>query len=388
MPHPGSFSKSTAGSPSRKDSRLFIVFRGLTHGCAYLLIVASLSACSETDSGGVPARLVDVHVVVPEYPFEDTTALRMEQELLDSLATDFILQGGSRDEVSTFLFSYLPLECFGRIVRDGLARIEDWAGLLYLSGFFGGIWLEGSLSPAPSCRVSVPSSQPSFYFDAKSLFSLVAGLVSTLNDIALNADASFLQRFLFGVLDSLIALYGYNLGCLQSILERHPVRAEPPPDYLLCTHFLDCRTRVPHFSALEDLFPTTEHLVSPHDDQWQEMKTKVDRYGPPAYETGYTVWSGFLSTEGMTPQDYMQLLDLSAGFLSVCQAIVLSSMNAWVESAEDQARTSVALAAGMAAWAGGYVLGLSSDYPGDHLPALQTEGRPCKSGIAPTTGKN
>ena len=388
MPDAGSFSKSPAVNPSAGKSRLRIAFQGLMHGCACLLALASLWACSGTGTAHLPARPVDVHIVVPEYPFEDDATLRIDQELLDRLATDFIVQGGSKEEVPAFLFSYLPLECFGGIVRDGPARLQDVGGLLYLSGFFGGVWLEGSLSPVPSGRVSLRSSRPSFRFDAKSLFPLVAGLVRALNGIALSADASFLQRFLFGALDSFIALYGYNLGYLQSILERFPDGAEPPHDYLLCTHFLDCRTRTPEFSLRDDLLPSAGNLIEPRDGPWQEMKTKLDRYGPPAYETGYALWSRVLSTEGMTPGDYAQLLDLSAGFLAVCQALVLSSMNAWVGSAEEQARTSVALAAGLTAWAGGYVLGLASDYPGDHLPALETEGRSPKSGRAPMRGEN
>jgi hypothetical protein len=117
--------------------------------------------------------------------------------------------------------------------------------------------------------------------------------------------------------------------------------------------------------------PVAENLIEPADDRWELMKSKVEQQGPSAFDIGYQVWSRFLSTEAMEPRAYLQLLDLSAGFLVYCQVLVLSDMHAWVREDVGRGRTAVALSAGMMAWAGGYVIGLSSDYPVDHLPRME-----------------
>ena len=101
------------------------------------------------------------------------------------------------------------------------------------------------------------------------------------------------------------------------------------------------------------------------------MKAKVDELGPPARESGYGVWSDRLSTEQMLPDDYYTLLDLSAGFLLYCQVLMLSAMDAWVNGGEQAGRVSLGVGAGMAAWVGGYGIGLISEDSGEDLPRIQ-----------------
>ena len=342
------------------------------------ILVILMAGCEGTHKDADVAQIRAAHVNLPEYPFQEDSGITIDTELLDDLALDFLRGGGGKEELAEFLFSHVPVWSFDGMTGKDFSRMETLEGLLYLSGFFGGVWLKGVLAPGIFLVKDSPEWKKSSLTNLTkgiedTLFSVLAALASNLNDQVLSGDAESLNRFLQNSMNFLIFLYGYNLGYLQSILDHPPEGVTPPVGYLVCDHFLDCVTPVQGLSILEDLLPLVEHLKDPPDSRWEQMKNKVETDGPAAVERGYDVWSDHLSVEDMLSEDYEVLLDLSAGFLLYCQVLVLASMDAWVMENEDAARTAVALSAGMTAWVGGYGIGLVSSFPADHLPSIEIE---------------
>lgn len=370
------------------------------------LLLLALCGCGDNKGETEPAQILDARVILPEYPYEENSAIEIDARLLDDLALEFLRDGGGAEEIPGFLFSYVPVWAFDELAGAGSSRMETLEGLLYLSGFFGGLWLKGVLHPESipvinsgvpfirqnravdtmtgfvslasvqrnaGCSKERPIQSDSLKGLEENLFTLLASLASGLNDRVRSGAADSLNGFLQNSMNMFIFLYGYNLGYLQSILDHPPEGMTPPSGYLACNHFLDCVTPVQGISILEELLPLVENLKDPPNSRWEQMRDKVETNGPVAVDMGYDVWNDHLSVENMLPEDYRVLLDLSAGFLLYCQVLVLSSMDAWVVEHEEMARTAVAVSAGMTAWVGGYGIGLVSSYPGGHLPSIEVD---------------
>lgn len=338
---------------------------------AVLLLLSGFAGCGSDPAPTAAVPAPEARVVLPDYPYVENDAIQIDTAMLDDLAGSFLLEGGGIQDVPAFLFLFVPVRAFDRIARGGFDGIEAQEGLLYLSGYFGGVWLKQALQPdglpSPEDRF-VSGSAPSL---SRGIFSLLAGVTAELNDTLRRGGPEAIRNLLHDSLDAFLFLYGYNLGYLESILERPPEGVAPPPGYLTCSSFLDCRTPVQGISVLESLLLLTADLESPPDERWAQMKAKVEALGPPAREAGYGVWSGHLSTEQMLPADYFTLLDLSAGFLLYCQVLTLSAMDAWVNGGEAAGRVSLGVGAGMAAWVGGYGIGLVDPDSGTDLPRIE-----------------
>ncbi len=355
---------------------------------AFAFLACMAVGCGNDEGASQPGQALEARVRLPDYPYVQNDAIRIEPRLLDGLARDFLAGGGQVDEVPSFLFSFVPIRVFDGITRGRLDRLEEDEGLLYLSGFFGGVWLRKALhfrpsatqslllsDPAPGAAMAPLSPAPPTALSAGTrAFSFLTAFAAELNEAAREGNSAAIQEVLLNSLDTLLFLYGYNLGYLESILERPPEGVESPPGYLSCTHFLDCRTPVQGISELERLLTLIDGLADPPDSRWALMKEKVDRLGPPSRQAGYGIWNGFLSTEHMLPDDYFTLLDLSAGFLVYCQVLVLSAMDAWVYEDEEAGRVSLAVGAGMSAWIGGYGIGLISGDSEGRLPQIEARG--------------
>ena len=112
------------------------------------LILVLSAGCGGHDPGEGTLETLHAHVALPSYPYAENQAIRIDPALLDELAGGFLAGGGRPDEVARFFFSHVPLRAFARIAAAELADLESLEGLLYLSGFFGGVWLKGVLAPA------------------------------------------------------------------------------------------------------------------------------------------------------------------------------------------------------------------------------------------------
>ncbi len=339
---------------------------------AALLLLTGTAGCGDDEATPPAVQDPKAQVLLPDYPYVENGSILIDTAMLDSLAGEFLASGGQVQQVPDFLFSFVPVRSFDRIARGAFDGLEEQEGLLYLSGYFGGVWLKNVLEPdaGDSLRVrSLPMDRTSSL--ATDVFSLLAAMTADLNETVRQGQPEEIQELLFSSLDLSLYIYGYNLGYLESILERAPEGVDPPPGYLTCSHFMDCRTPVQGISVMEDLLQLVADLTDPPDDRWGLLKAKVDELGPPAREAGYGVWSDRLSTEGMLPDDYFTLLDLSAGFLLYCQVLVLSAMDAWVNGGEEAGRVSLGVGAGMAAWIGGYGIGLIHEDSGKDLPRIQ-----------------
>jgi hypothetical protein len=337
---------------------------------AVLLLLLCAAGCGSNAVLPPSRQAMKAHVTLPSYPYVENDSIRIDPGMLDDLAAEFLAGGGRVDQVPGFLFSFVPVRCFDRIARGMFEGIEEQEGLLYLSGFFGGVWLKTVLDPGSTGTLEIrpPAGDSS---PAAGIFSLLASVIESLNETVRQGEPEAIRELLFDSLEPFLFLYGYNLGYLESILERAPAGVIPPPGYLTCSHFLDCRTPVQGISVLEDLLRLVADLTDSPDERWGLLRARVEEFVPPAREAGYGVWSDHLSTEGMRPNDYLTLLDLSAGFLLYCQVLVLSDMDAWVNGEADAGRVSLAVGAAMAAWVGGYGIGLISENSGEDLPRIE-----------------
>ena len=72
----------------------------------------------------------------------------------------------------------------------------------------------------------------------------------------------------------------------------------------------------------------------------------------------------------MTDEAYGPLIDLSARFMLVSELTLLPTVKGYAEYDEESARCGLLQQAGMMAWLGSYVMGLSSTLPEGTFPEL------------------
>ena len=312
-----------------------------------------------------------VSVDLPPMPVSKTRAYRVSQPAITDVATAYVAAGGDPADSPRFFFGDLATSSLDILASRSLTRDQAHVemGNLAVSGYFGGIWLRDSLRAAPPQPVQpVPAgSQTGGVVSAIGLrmFSqLVAGL-STASEVplisSLTAHAS---------VPVLLALYGYNKGYLEYLLDNPPAGVPSMRDTLTCKGFLDCNSSLVNLEIANRYDGALVDLAHPPTLRWAQMKlwSSVLELTTGA---GRFVWK-IIGAGGFSPASYASLADLSSAYLMISKAATLASMQSYADRDRELASAALLLQGGLWMWSGAYFSGLASNAPRGTIPTIVT----------------
>jgi len=299
-----------------------------------------------------------IEFVPPKVPGFMGDVLVFDSNRVQALREKYESSAGKVVSGEDFMFSYRPGEIFKSILH-GDFKPEDLAsdfGLLYWSGIEGGVWLNKIMTGpeksgiGPSGLIRAFKGPVLIYMDLKTgqRLRLIQKHDLPAKRIAVEKSLGLLARS-----------YGYNRGYLLEILKHPPAGAAIPDNYLVCKELLDCNYGVADLSIIAPLLPVREKLSRPPDQEWLTLSKTVSEQLPGSINQGKGVWKNILSNRGFSPASYQSLVDISAGFLLINEAILLQSAQAVAEGDETQLNRALAADTALKIWLAGYMMGLS-----------------------------
>lgn len=349
-------------------------------GCAGDDEERSQESADRTSSSSRPRPRTTVEV--PEYPFSDDPAIALDREALDGYATQYASTTAEPDG-ERFLFGWLPVELFDRILAGDDGTGEDALGILYVSGYFGGVWLRGAIDraqPGTSALANVRTapSQDELTETVALARAALDAAAGTDDEALAHAEASLFPRpgteaGFTG--DGLAQGFGYNQGYLLQILEAPPEGLQTPPEYAVtCGGPLSCRYASPRLDALRELADVEAALRDGSSPAYAELARRIAAEQDAFVPRGRAVWSGGLSVEGFGQRDYETLLDVSSSFLEALQATALTAARATAERDAEAGRRAAIANAAMTVWLRAYTTGLVEGRTPPELPTLTGTG--------------
>jgi hypothetical protein len=357
-----------------------------------MIFIAVLSGCGKTHanneqlSAGTESdktQLMQVTVNIPEFPFNENESVTIDQGIIETFAQQFTAGVGEGKTDAEFFLGYLPLKtadmlCSGNINHYDTDRL---LGNLYVSGYFGGIWLRdalgGNTQDAQSflmdalpddVRSTLGSGDNSLIFN---ILMMMAGSKikrAGSNDFtALAACRLSMPMFLL--------IYGYNWGYFNYILTNPPEGSDEFEQPCNCSRMLDCNVpgltleTLDKYKGSRDLLGNPEKAKGISVLRWYEMRVLTGIWANGAVNTGSGVWKNIMN-ENMDKETYILLLDLSARFMLVAEMSILPSMKGYAEGDAEACRCGLLQQAAMIVWAGSYFMGLGSDAPAGTFPSI------------------
>ena len=254
-----------------------------------------------------------------------------------------------------FLFGWAPVQVFDAVLEPHSLAIPPpgFLHLLFESGYWGGAWLRSVLRAAqPDGMLSKVGIAP----DAASLEAAGAKARTAL-DAAAGDDAAALAHA-EAHLGEHVAGFGYNLGYLLEIVELPPSSAPDREGYVREAGLLAAEYETEHLKSTAALRRVAERLDEPNLEAWSTLADELAPARDAEVARGRQIWSTGLSAQGLSHEDYDQLLDVSASFLEVMQATALTTAHAVVERDAEAARRAALATAGIAPWLAAYGAGL------------------------------
>lgn len=298
-------------------------------------------------------------VTLPDYPYWPNDALQIDEEHLVDLATAYCAEAGAAADDRDFFLGVLPLAAFDRFC-DGETAPAVLRGDMYLSGYFGGLWLRDELFRAEEKAGDYPLLKPLFNW-----------LTARLGDLDLLLSAGETQAIIDrarGGLPLWLIGFGYNRGYLDEVYVNPPAGFGPPELNMDCADdlALDCTSPDVALTVLDNYRAALPLLRDPPNDVWAEM-ADLARLAELGIGSGELVWST-IPTERMDEPEYQQMIDLSVGFLLVLEAVTLGQMTAWAEESVDDGACALLLESGAVTWTFSYMMGVSSFAPPGLFP--------------------
>ncbi len=337
-------------------------------GLAFVALVAASCAVP----GGSTPELTGNYVSVPPVPFPSASAFAVDLDRLDELACLECAAGDA--DSARFFYGVLPLAATDAL--HGTSDVRAELGNLFLSGYFGGLYLRDSLGSSESGEESDGDQNPMSVAVSDAIggatHAALDGTVQGLVYTAQHGSPNEVRIASLALAPVMAAIYGYNRGYLEVAIENPPGGTVAPPA-LECESFFTCRTDTLPLAALDTLEPTAQALVSPPDALWSAVATSLHDTGTRSVEGGRQVWERLLDGTEFDAEAYTAIIDLSYGFLEVTEAALLGLAEGVVGDVE-LGRTGLLAASGLLVWAGSYFLGLAADAPSGELPALLCAG--------------
>jgi len=313
------------------------------------------------DDDATPER---ADIVLPEYPFWPNDAFTVDEDFMEDLATLYCAAQGDAATAQEFFMGALPMESFDLMFADEPpAAPSTLMGNMYVSGYFGGLWLRNALFP----------NWPEFdvgYGYLRLPFNLLARPGAAQTAVAQNASDAEAVAAARKQVFMLLALYGYNLGYLEKIIEEPPAGVAPPTDKLVCQEgqLLDCNSPDLPWAFLRRYADAIDSLREPPNEAWTDFATMTEN-AEMFVAQGRLAWT-FIPLDNLTPEAYALLIDLSVYFLMASKAAVLGAMTAWADALPPDGRYALLVSGGMISWGGSYFLGLMTLSATDEFPLL------------------
>lgn len=351
--------------------------------------------------GGPASASAAAVITLPAYPFWANQTMVVDPAFIQPYADDYCARAGANATAEDFFYGDLALHSIDQLgleLTAGLSdaeSVEALLGNLYVSGYFGGIWLRDSLEDTTTTLVTPGASvvlnrrtlagvtpsqadrakRSSLQGDARDrlIFRTLAGVVGKQVDLALDGSAGAVLLANRSTLPSYLYVYGYNRGYLEVLLAYPPAGTPSQDGKLWCGDFLDCASPGIDLDVLEVYRPALSSLASPDNARWLGMNRIEDQYGVSSLEDGKAVWESILSESTVSTAAYDPLVDLSVGYLLVSEAAVLAGMTAWAENDVAAGRSGLLLQSGLSLWSGAYFMGLASSAPVGTSPTLVCE---------------
>ncbi len=314
-----------------------------------------------------------VSVRLPQLPVASGASFTISTDAIAGVAADYVAAGGDPADSARFFFGDLAVSSLQTLANPDITsgQVRTQLGNLAVSGYFGGIWLRDNLrdngtAPDPNADTATVdltvSSIGIHLFDA-----LAAGLTG-----AAGAGNPWITTTVaHASVPVLLALYGYNRGYLDVILQNPPAGVPSMADTLTCRGFLDCSSSAFPLQIATSYDTALTNLADPPNLPWLEM-TAWAKLLETATGAGRFVWENIARAGAFSPTSYAALVELSSDYLMVSKAAVLSSMIGAAEGNGDIAAAALRLQAGLWMWSGAYFSGLASNAPVGTLPAIVT----------------
>lgn len=318
---------------------------------------------------------------LPDYPYWSNDTFVIDEAIIAEYADDYCARAGAAATVEDFFYGDLALRSIDALGMDPEAAedIDALLGNLYISGYFGGIWLRDSLEDTGGTRMAPGSTLALQHLNRSAqagqvrdhlIFSTLTAVVQKQVALALEGTPGAVLLANRSTLPSFLYLYGYNLGYIDVLLQYPPPGTPSQEGKLVCGDFLDCSSPAFELEVLERFSPALSSLAAPSNARWHGMGRVVEQYGVSSMEDGQAVWEDILSESTVSSAAYDPLMDLSVGYLLVSEAAVLAGMTAWAEGDIDAGRSGLLLQSGLSLWSGAYFMGLASSAAVGTSPTL------------------
>jgi hypothetical protein len=293
----------------------------------------------------------------PKLPACVSHVIKIDSSRLESLRREYETSKGQGSSEEDFMFTWLPARIFSRILF-GDFNVKDLPsdfGLLYWSGFNGGVWLNETVHLTKG--LGIDWSWMIRSLKSPMLRYLESKTESRLRLIA-SGSAGQKEKAARKAIKFLAMSYGYNRGYLLEILKHPPVGANTPENILVCGEFLECHYGSGDQTILAPFLPVRAKLANPPNAEWQTIASTVRRKLPGSIERGGWVWRRIMSGREFSVDSYMALLDISTGFLMLNETVMLAVCQAVAERNEPQLERALAADAASLIGLSGYVIGL------------------------------
>lgn len=323
-----------------------------------------------TVHGATPTTGVSVRL--PQLPSTGGASFTVSTGAIASVASDYVAAGGDPADSARFFFGDLAVSSLQALAAPDITpdQVRTQLGNLEVSGYFGGIWLRDNLRDNPG-TVQQPSAAPVDLTVSALGIGLFDAVAAGLTGAAATANPWITTTVAHVSVPVLLALYGYNRGYLDVILQNPPAGVPPMQNTLSCHGFLDCSSSAFPLQIATSYDTALTNLAAPATLPWLEMAawSKLLEITTGA---GRFVWDAIARAGAFSPASYTALVELSSDYLMVGKAAVLSSMIGAADGNGELAASALRLQAGLWMWSGSYFAGLASNAPVGTLPAIVT----------------
>ena len=315
-----------------------------------------------------------VSVRLPQLPLNSGASFTVSTDAIAAVASDYVASGGDANDSARFFFGDLAVSSLQALAGPDVTtdQVRTQLGNLAVSGYFGGVWLRDNLRDNPTAATAPSTDSPTVDLTVSSigihLFDVVA---AGLTGAAATANPWVMTTVAHASVPVLLALYGYNRGYLDVILQNPPAGIPSMENSLSCRGFLDCSSSAFPLQIATTYDTALTNLADPPNLPWLEM-TAWAKLLESATGAGRFVWEAIARAGAFSPTSYVALVELSSDYLMVSKAAVLSSMIAAADGNAGVAAAALRLQAGLWMWSGAYFSGLASTAPAGTLPTIVT----------------
>ncbi len=343
-----------------------------------------LNKVAEENYTAIP-KAVAPAIMIPEMPFWENPTIIIDTDLIRLAAEAYIAEKGDDANSPEFFMGFLPLFSADEFCQQSVdkAYASKLLGNLYISGYFGGVWLRDALNASDEEIEAVQepirrSLQKVFEGEGDQDFQSSRGIFNLLaffGGIQINGALSdsplkvLLERF---TLSPFLMIYGYNWGYFHYILENPPKGMDPPEGMDdICQRLLDCSMPGIELATLYEYKDVLDSLYDPPSLKWLEMRALLGLWGQGSVAMGENVWDTIMSNSNMSSdKTYDLLLDLSGRFMMMSELSLLPTMKGYAEGDSEAGKCGLLQEAGMMIWAGSYFMGLGSPLPQGTFPEM------------------